>query len=176
MPSYACSVVIEDAHWNAAHAVGLSRTLLKKIRGQEEHERREEETRIDTEGALAEILVAFLLEKSGATIAPLVAYKPDRGVDIVLADKKLDVKSVGQAKAYCNINTSAHTSKAPAAYIVVRFTRSDTADIFVVNAEGVSSWKQNTFAYGKPLDPRRYYYSAKLPTNLEPLPEEAEAI
>lgn len=178
-PTYAFSVAVEAMHWDAAHACGLSRTLIKKLRGRNAWENRgPDDERIDTEGALAEILVAFLVDKTpNTTIAPLVAHKPDSGgVDIVIDGKKLDVKSIGQGKTSINVNQAQHVVKGAAAYVLVHLARSDVADVYVVNCESVSSWKLNTFLRGASLDPRRYYYSMRLPSgDMEALPVEAEA-
>ena len=174
---YVGSVALESRLWDAAHACGTSRTLIKKIRGRKDYEARgADDERIDTEGALAEIVMALLLEKANADIAPLVAHKPDSGgVDITLDGKKLDVKSIGQGRLYVNINCRAHIDKPADAYVLVHLVRADVADIYCVAAKAVEGWKQNTFLRGAPLDPRRYYYSAKLPAELEALPEETEA-
>jgi len=175
---YVCSVAVDSRHWDIAHACGLSRTLIKKLRGRQAFEARgADDERIDTEGALAEVLAALLLEKAGALIAPLVAHKPDSGgVDITLADIKIDVKSIGQGRQFVNINCQQHVTKAPGTYMLVHFTRADVADVYAVSAQGVGAWKPVTFFRGAPLDPRRYYFSARLPASaLEPLPEETEA-
>lgn len=174
--AYAFSLAIEPRHWDAAHACSLSRTLIKKIRGRQDFEARgADDERIDTEGAIAEILMALLLEKAGALIAPLVAHKPDSGgVDITLDNKRLDVKSIGKGLELCNINSRQHVDKAIDTYVLVQLTRADVADVFVVSHAGVTSWKQNTFIREAPLDPRRYYFSTRMPTNLEALPKETE--
>lgn len=174
---YVGSVALEDRLWDAAHACGTSRTLIKKIRGRKDYEARgADDERIDTEGALAEIVMALLLEKAGAEIAPLVAHKPDSGgVDITLDGKKIDVKSIGQGRLFVNINCRSHVDKPADAYVLVHLVRADVADVYCIAAKGVENWKQNTFLRGSPLDPRRYYYSAKLPSDLGALPEEMEA-
>lgn len=174
--TYAFSLLVLPQHWDIAHACGLSRTLIKKLRGRKAFEDRgTEDERIDTEGALAEILMAMLLEKAGAQIAPLVAHKPDSGgVDVVLDGRRLDVKSIGQAKTLVNINCRQHAEKFAEAYVLVRFTRADVADVFVVSHDAVTAMKRVECLRGTPLDPRRYFYSARMPTNFEPLPEETE--
>lgn len=179
VPTYAFSVAIDPGHRSAAHACGLARTLIKKVRGRKAHEERgDDDERIDTEGALAEILMALVLEKApDVQVAPLVAHKPDAGgVDITLAGQKLDVKSVGQARVFVNINQAQHTDKAAAAYVMVHLVRDDVADVYVVSCEHVAGWRLNTNLRGVALDPRRYYYSMKLPTGgLEALPVEEAA-
>lgn len=175
-PRYAFSVAISPAHWDVAHAVGLSRTLIKKLRGRKAHEDRgAADERIDTEGALGEVLAALLLEKAGVKCAPLVAHKPDSsGIDLQLEGQALDVKTVTQARTGVNINQRAHLDKLPAFYLVVRFARGDVADFYAVEAPLVSSWRLNTNNRGVALDPHRYYYSANLP-RMESLPEEVES-
>jgi hypothetical protein len=171
--TYAFSLAIEPLAWEAAHAVGLGRTLIKKLRGRQAWEGRgEHDERIDTEGALAEILLSQLLDKAGATLAPLVAHKPDfLGVDILLAGKRLDVKSIGQGRASCNINAKQHAAKYADAYLLVRLTRSDVADVFVVSQAGVSSWDHRTEYNRVPMEPGRHYYTGRLPTTLPALAE-----
>lgn len=105
-----------------------------------------------------------------------MAHKPDSGgVDVVLEGRRLDVKSIGQAKTLVNINCRQHAEKKAAAYVLVRFTRADVADVFVVSHQAVSAMKRVECLRGQPLDPRRYFYSARMPACLEPLPEEVEA-
>lgn len=178
-PTYAFSMAIEPLAWEVGHACGLSRTLIKKLRGRKAHEERgTDDERIDTEGALAEVLIAMLLDKApSVTIAPLVAHKPDTGgVDITVDGKRLDVKSIGQAKVFINVNEPQHRDKAAAAYVLVHFARADIADVYVVGCETVATWKLNKFLRGAPLDPRRWYYSMKLPSgDMEALPVEVEA-
>jgi len=177
-PTYAFSIIIGGLAWEAAHACGLSRTLIKKLRGRKEHEGRgDDDERIDTEGALAEILLAHVLDKApDVSIAPLVGHKPDSGgVDITLQGHRLDVKSVGQTKTYININEWQHVGKAAAVYVLCHFASPEVADVYVVSAASVAepTWKLNKFLHGKPLDPRRYYFSTRLPKDqMEPLPVE----
>lgn len=180
--TYAFSVAVDSRHWDAAHAVGLSRTLIKKLRGQKAWESRgaAEDERIDTEGSLAEILIAMVLEKAGAKVSPLVAHKPDSGgLDVEIGGKALDVKSVGQGKTLININEWTHDRKPAHAYMLVKFARADVADVYVVNYGAVQkpAWQHVTCLRGQALDSGRYYFSCRLPAAglLEDLPEEAEA-
>lgn len=174
--TYAFSVVIDPRMRDSAHACELCRTLIKKLRGRKAFEDRgAEDERIDTEGALAELLMAMLLERAGVEIAPLVAHKPDSGgVDVMIDGKRLDVKSVGQTKRLVNINCRQHTAKAAEAYVLVRLTRSDVADVFVVSRDAGSAMKRVECLRGAPLDPGRYFYSARMPACLESLPEVVE--
>ncbi len=178
---YICSVVLDDALWAVAHNCGQSRTQIKQYRGRRAYEGRgADDARIDAEGALAELVAGFVLEKAGATLSPLVAHKPDAGgVDVMLGDKRIDVKSIGQGRVYVNVNCKAHVEKPADRYMLVHLVRADIADIYVVDARAVEGWRQTTFLYGVPLDPRRYYWSARLPAGqlpaLEPLEEAAEA-
>ena len=180
--TYAFSVAIDSRHWDAAHACGLSRTLIKKLRGQRAFESRgaTEDERIDTEGALAEILIAMVLEKAGAKVSPLVAHKPDSGgLDVEIEGKQIDVKSVGQGRTLININQRTHERKPAHGYVLVRFVRADVADVYVVGYAAVQkpAWQHVTCLRGQALDPGRHYFSCKLPNAglLEDLPEEAEA-
>lgn len=116
-PTYAFSLVIESLHWDVGHACGLSRTLIKKLRGCNAWENRgADDERIDAEGALAEVLVAMLLDKApNITIAPLVAHMPDAGgVDITIDGKRLDVKSIGRQSRSSTSTRSSTPRRTPA--------------------------------------------------------------
>lgn len=174
---YAFSLPITPELWDAAHMVGQARLHIKKIRGRADHEARgADDERIDTEGALAEILAGFVFDHVGAEIAPLVAIKPDsEGLDITHGDMSLDAKSVGQGRDSICINQHAHNRKAADAYLLVHLVRDDVADVYVASHATVSSWYLATTIKGRPLDPRRYFYISKLPKGLEALPAKDEA-
>lgn len=173
---YVFSMPVLPAHWEIAHATGLARTLIKKLRGRLEGEDRgDDDERIDTEGCLAELLVSLALERSGAEIAPLVAHKPDSsGLDVKSGGKRLDVKSISQARDCICINHQTHTRKKPDAYILVHLIRADTADVYVVSSAAVSSWYLATTLKKRPIPPRRFFYIKTMPAVLEPLPPETE--
>lgn len=163
---YLCSANITPQMWDAAHAIGLARTLIKKLRGQKAHENRgEDDERIDTEGALAELIAATAVaEKIGATVAPLVAHKPSGDTDITWRENKLDVKCAGQGRICACINVQAHSRKVPRVYIIVHLVRADIADIYAVPGAHVpQAWRYVSTMRGAALPPGRHYYMHKMP-------------
>lgn len=175
---YVASLNITPEDWHVAHSIGVARTAIALANGlnSSRHRRgKEDDERVDTEGALGEWLVATLLERSGSDlgVAAFVAHKAPKGeVDLVLEGKRIDVKTMGlKAGRNCNVNREQHFAKAPAAYLVVHLVRSDTADVadlYIVRAAEVeSSWQLR-----QGWSP---YFNAYLRKQLEGLPEPAEA-
>lgn len=170
--NYIASVEIASRQLEAAEAVGMARMLIKKARGQAAHESRgEDDVRIDTEGALAELLVANLLSPVGARMSPLVAFKPDTvGVDLVLGGKSFDVKSVPAKYSNVAINAQTHDFKRSDGYVLVHIVCSTVADIYYVPYAAVAGWPLVQSIKGKKLDYKRWFYLRALPA-VEPLPD-----
>lgn len=163
---YVASVEIASRQLQAAEAVGVARMLIKKARGQAAHESRgEDDVRIDTEGALAELLVANLLSPAGARMSPLVAFKPDTvGVDLQLGGKSFDVKSIPAKYWSIAINMRTHEFKESDGYVLVHLVSSTVADIYYVPYAAVERWPLVTAIKGVALEARRFYYLRALPT------------
>lgn len=174
--TYCFSIAIDERHWNAAHALGSFRYGLKVILGRKSWEDRgADNLRIDTEGALAEILLglAFGTNKE-VELTALADHRPVRDVDAKLRGKRVEVKSVGQERTLLNINCDQHKHKAPDLVVAVHFSRADVADVWVVNGS-LAGFEHITKLRGMGLDPKRYHWRARLPDTLEVLrPADAE--
>lgn len=163
---YLGSVKVVPADWNAAHAVGLARTAiaLARSRNSSKHRRGADDERIDTEGAMGELLAASLFGPAGAKVAPLVEWKPTAGsIDLGLAGSSYDVKAVSQSKRRVCINRASHLLRKPRAYVLVHLVADCVADFYVVSGAEVDAWQ-----VFKGYDP---YFAGQLP---EPLPLETE--
>jgi len=164
---YMTSVEMTPADWHAAHAVGMARTAIALARGRtsSQHRRGADDERIDTEGAMGELLAASLFGPAGATIAPLVEWRPTAdSVDMKVEDAEYDVKSVSMSKRRVCINRASHVNRKPKAYVLVHLASECVADIYVVAGQAVDGWKM--FAGFSP------YFASDMP---EPMPFEPEA-
>lgn len=175
-PLYVGSLHADNAAWHVANAIGMSRMLLKAMRGQKASENQGKQAlQYDAEGALAELLVGLALERAaGVNLAPLVAHKPDStGLDINLDGVLIDVKSVGQSQPFLNINAAAHQRKPPDLYLAVKVASPRVLDLLAVSAELVSTqFRLVPGSRGMP------FYSAALSglmPRLEPLPDPVAA-
>lgn len=170
-PLYVGSIEVDRAAWHVANAIGMSRMLLKAMRGRRASEDQGAKAlQYDAEGALAELLVGLALEKAaGVQLAPLVAHKPDSsGLDIDLDGVLIDVKSVGQSQAFFNINAAAHQRKPPGLYLAAKFANDSVIDLLAVPAELVDT--QFTLVAGSRGMPFYSCRMSQLMPRLEPLP------
>lgn len=174
-PTYLTSLHIPPELWEVAHSAGMARMQLKAWRGQAQHENRGADgARIDTEGVLAELLTASLFgpARDFVTVAPLLAFKPEAGVDLTIYGSRVDVKSIGQGRNACTVNYATHHRKRPDYYLLVRLTRADVADVYLIDAAHLDELKPVRWLQGKPLQEGRWFYLLPLPElePLEPLP------
>ncbi|MNU44079.1 hypothetical protein D3C71_328850 [compost metagenome] len=141
--TYAFSVAVTPDDWAAAHAVGLARTALAKTRGRysSAYRRGADDERIDTEGAIAEIALYAVLDRSEALTAPLVTYRPEPAADLEFEGYSFDVKSVSQSKTRVCINARAHNSRPVSAYVLARITSERVIDVYVVGHAAVDRWR-----------------------------------
>lgn len=140
---YAFSVRVTDDDWTAAAAVGAARNALAKTRGRTSaaYRRGADDERVDMEGALAEIALYAVLDRSEALTAPLVTYRPEPAADIEYQGLTFDVKSVGASKNRVCINDRAHKTRPVSAYVLARIAERDRIDVYVVGHAAVSSWR-----------------------------------
>lgn len=166
--NYLGSVKVTDADWHAAHAVGMARTAIALARGRTQAKYRRgaaEDQRIDTEGALGELLAASLLGKAEeVVIAPLVEWRPSAdSIDLQVTGSSYDVKAVSASKRRVCINRASHILRRPRAYVLVHLVAECVADLYLVAGSTVDTWQ-----VFKGYDP---YFAGQLP---EPLPLETE--
>lgn len=140
--TYAFSLRVSPADVSAANAIGQARTALAVARGRNDgtYRRGAQDERIDTDGALAELVLFAILDSSEAVCAPLVAFRPGQGADIQLAGLNFDVKSVSRGKALICINEKSHKRGAADAYLIAKIVADDTIDVFLVSRAGVDGW------------------------------------
>jgi hypothetical protein len=165
---YLASVKVTPADWHAAHAVGAARTAIALARGRTSSKhRRPDDERIDTEGAMGELLAASVFGPAGAIVAPLVEWKPTaESVDLDVDESPYDVKAVSQTKRRVCINRRSHVTRHPRAYVLVHLVADCVADFYVVSGQAVDAWKVFTG-----FDP---YFAAEMPHPM-PLPDADDA-
>lgn len=167
---YLASVEVTPADWHAAHAVGAARTAIALARGRTSSKhRRPDDERIDTEGAMGELLAASVFGPAGAVVAPLVEWRPTRdSVDLDVDESPYDVKAVSQSKRRVCINRASHVARRPRAYVLVHLVADCVADFYVVSGQAVDAWK-----VFKGYDP---YFAADMPPPMPlPVPEAEDA-
>lgn len=154
---YLASVQVNPADWHAAHAVGAARTAIALARGRTSSKhRRPDDERIDTEGAMGELLAASVFGPAGAIVAPLVEWRPTaESVDLDVDESPYDVKAVSQTKRRVCINRRSHVTRRPRAYVLVHLVADCMADFYVVSGQAVDAWKVFTG-----FDP---YFAADMP-------------
>lgn len=140
--TYAFSLHLTPADWLAATAIGQARTALAVARGRNDGEYRRgvQDARIDTDGALAELALFAILDRSEAICAPLVAFRPDRGADIQHAGLTFDVKSVSRGRGLVCINEKSHQRGAANAYLVAKIASDEVLDVYTVSRGAVDQW------------------------------------
>lgn len=168
---YLASVEVNAADWHAAHAVGAARTAIALARGRNssKHRRGADDERIDTEGAMGELLAASVFGPAGAVVAPLVEWKPTAdSVDLGVDENPYDVKAVSQTKRRVCINRRSHVTRRPRAYVLVHLVADCIADMYVVSGQAVDAWRVFTG-----FDP---YFAADMPPPMPlPVAEAADA-
>lgn len=140
--TYAFSLHLTPDDWLAATSIGQARTALAVARGRNdgEYRRGAQDARIDTDGALAELALFAILDRSEAICAPLVSYRPEQGADIQHAGLTFDVKSVSQGRAFVCINEKSHQRGAANAYLIAKIASDEAIDVFVVSRAAVDRW------------------------------------
>jgi hypothetical protein len=173
---YIGSVAVTATDNAVAQAVGAARTAIAKannLNSTRFRRGKDKDERVDADGALGEWLVANLLEGSGAdlAVAAFVAHKAPKGeVDLVLAGKRIDVKTIGTlAGRNCNINYTQHATKAPDAYLVVHLASDTVADLFLVRADDLTVAKEDGGIWELCTGFSKYY-SCYMRQQLERLP------
>lgn len=150
--AYVASFRIDSALWSIAESVARARqgiagrrnltgpqydrTDAKNRTAAGTHARN---VRMHTLGALGELILADLMPAS-SEIAPLVAHKPDNGVDAIYQGLSIDSKTTDVAATTIFINGAAHVKKKPTHYFVVHLVRDDIADAYVITADAVEAW------------------------------------
>jgi hypothetical protein len=156
--TYQFSLHVTREDHDAAHAVGLARTALAKSRGRNSaaYRRGSDDERIDAEGALAELALFAMLDRSDARIAPLVDYRPAPTADIEFEGLTFDVKSVSKTRRNVALNARAHKVRPVSAYVLARIVEDDVIDVFSVAHSAVDAWELRPGASP--------FYLAPLPT------------
>lgn len=140
--TYAFSVHLTPDDRLAATAIGQARTALAVARGRndDEYRRGSQDARIDTDGALAELALFAILDRSEATCAPLVSYRPEQGGDIQHAGLTFDVKSVSRGRSLVCINEKSHQRGAADVYLVAKIASDEVLDVYTVSRGAVDQW------------------------------------
>jgi hypothetical protein len=174
-PHYLGSVVLDAQHWEICEGVAKARLGLARLRGLNGPQFRRgdvKDLRNDTVGTMGELIASQLLAEHASDIAPLVCHKADASVDVVLAGKRIDAKTMDTGAAWCNVNQRAHAKKRPDAYLLVNLVRDDVADLHVVAASALTTPGCGWYA----VDGFAPYYRKRIAQlqALEPLPPKEE--
>lgn len=154
-PEFITAVKLTPDLWKLAEQVGGARNQLALLRGLtgQAYRRGAQDTRLDVEGALGDIVLSALVAPAGWQLTPLVEFtsKPDECDAYTPDGLRVDAKTVTATKPdWCNINEKSHQEKAADVYVVVRIRSETLADVYAVPRAFVNGFKVKEGTNGAP--------------------------
>lgn len=154
-PEFITAVKLTPDLWKLSEEIGMARNQLALLRGLtgQAYRRGDQDTRLDVEGALGDIVLSALVGPAGWQLTPLVEFTSKPGeCDAYTSDGlRVDAKTITATKPdWCNINEKSHQDKAADVYVVVRIRSETLADVYAVPRAFVDGFKVKDGTNGAP--------------------------
>ena len=143
-----------ESFWEIANQIGYARSVINKhlLKKNPRFDRGVKNTHVDTVGILGELIgINYLTEKKiDFEMAKLLELYPSKNADIIVKDKKIDIKSTYHFKnAHILVNKEAHIkgkNKIDKYWFIYILNKTE-AELFLVNYDDITKWESKIMKY-----------------------------